>query len=123
MNTNPIKNYVAGADIDRYLIVKFGADDSTVVPGAAATDALIGISGQTDVVSGDGVDIAHSNVHQVRAGGAVTRGDLLTSEAEGKAVAAAPAAGDNASVIGRALASGVDGDIIPVLVSPGQIQG
>ena len=40
-----------------------------------------------------------------------------------KGVAAAPAAGVNAAVIGKAMASGVDGDIISVLLAPGRIQG
>lgn len=123
MNSYPIKNFIAGAAIGRYLIVKFGGDDDTVVPAAAATDALIGINGETDVENAAGIDVYHSNVHQVRAGGAITRGDLITSDADGKAVTAAPATGVNNAVIGRALASGVAEDIIPVLISPGQIQG
>lgn len=123
MNQYPIKNYIAGAAINRYLIVKFDADDDTVVPAAGPTDALIGISNQTDAGSGEGVDVTHGNLHQVRLGGAVTRGDLITADATGKGVAAAPAAGVNNAVIGRALASGVADDIIPVTVSPGQIQG
>jgi len=119
----PIKNYLAGADIARYLIVKFGADDETVVPAAAATDALVGISMETDALSGEGIDIAHAGIHQARAGGAITRGALITADANGKAVAAAPATGANAKVIGVALATAAADDIIPVIIAPGETQG
>lgn len=123
MNTYPIKNYKAGADIDRYLIVKFGGDDETVVPAAAATDNLIGIGQETDVKSGDHIDVSHGLVHQVRAGGSISAGGPLTSDSAGKAVAAAPANDTNMNIIGWALSDGADGDIIPLIVAPGQIQG
>ena len=43
-------------------------------------------------------------------GGPVTRGARLTSDAQGRAVVAAPAAGQTVEIIGRALVSGVLGD-------------
>ncbi|EHN77499.1 hypothetical protein SMCF_2974, partial [Streptomyces coelicoflavus ZG0656] len=46
----------------------------------------------------------------VEYGGPVTRGARLTSDAEGRAVAAAPAAGQTVEIIGRAMVSGVLGD-------------
>jgi Uncharacterized conserved protein (DUF2190) len=64
-----------------------------------------------------------AGIVELRAGGAVARGDWLTADGSGKAVAAAPAAGTNNNVIGRALASGVLNDVIPVLLAPGRIQG
>lgn len=113
----------AGAAITKRRIVKPGAADLAVVQGAAATDFLIGVSTDVDSDSGDHVDVILSGVAEVEYGGNVTRGALLTSDADGKAVVAAPAAGANNRVIGIAVISGVSGDIGSVLISPHQIQG
>ena len=59
----------------------------------------------------------------MKLGGTVTRGNFVTTDASGFGAAAAPAAGTNNRVIGRALWSGVSGDIIPVLLSLTQFQG
>jgi hypothetical protein len=122
---NPIltKNFNAGAAVNAFRIVKMGADDNNVIQAAAATDALVGVSTCLAAASAEPVDVILSGVAEVTYGGNVTRGALLTSDANGKAVAAAPAAGANVAVIGRALVSGVDGDVGCVLLAPGQIQG
>lgn len=123
MNTYPIKNYKADGAIDRYRFVKFSDADDKVSAAAAATDAIIGITTELDVTDGEKVDVVHDGLHQVKLGGSVTRGDLLTSDANAAAVAAAPASGANVVVGARALASGVAGDIIPVVICLGEIQG
>ena len=56
-------------------------------------------------------------------GGTVARGAPVTADASGKAVAAAPAAGSNVRIIGFAEVSAVAGDIAPVLIAPGVMQG
>lgn len=121
-NPGLIKNYDAGAAIAKYRIVKFGTSDYTVIQAAAATDLLIGVSNLLGADSGDRVDVVKSGIAQVEYGGNVTRGALLTADADGKAVAAAPAAGANASVIGYAEVSGVSGDIGAVFIAPGSLQ-
>ena len=124
MNVILNKKYKAGAAIARYRLVKFGADDETVIQGAAAGDDLIGAyDGASDAALGDGVDVMHVGIADVEAGGTITRGALLTSDATGRAVAASPGAGTNNGVAGRALASAVVGDIIQMLVNPGSVQG
>lgn len=123
--SNPLntKRYTAGAAINKHRIVKFDSSDGVVIQGAAATDLLVGVNESLDAASGEGVDIIHTGIAEIRLGGSVTRGGLVTSDATGQAVAAAPAAGVNNAVIGRALVSGASGDIIPVLLGAGQIQG
>lgn len=122
-NDGLIKNYTAGGAIAAYRIVKWSAD-STVVQAAAATDALIGISTRiAAAASGDRTDIVRSGIAEVEYGGNVTRGDPLTSDSSGKAVAAAPAAGSNARIIGIAEVSGVSGDIGSALIAPSVMQG
>lgn len=118
-------NYKAGATINPYRIVKFGADDQTVIQAAGATDALIGIS---DNVGYDPtktnnrypqakVDVTICGVAQVLYGGTVTAGALLTSDATGRAIVASALSG--LRTIGFALAAGVVGDIGSVLIFAG----
>jgi hypothetical protein len=122
-NPGLIKTLFAETAVTRRRIVKFGSADHQVVQAAAATDALIGVADRLDAGVDDRVDVILSGVAEVEYGGNVTRGAPLTADANGKAVAAAPAAGVNNGVIGRAMVSGVDGDIGSVLLAPSQIQG
>lgn len=123
---NPIlrKAYGTEAIVPPYRIVKFGATDGNVVPAAASTDKLIGVSGRLGAsVSGDRCDVTRIGLDEVEYGGNVTAGDELTSDASGRAVTAAPGAGVNAYTIGKAEVSGVLGDIGKVMLNPGRIQG
>ncbi|WP_019500836.1 DUF2190 family protein [Pseudanabaena sp. PCC 6802] len=118
------KNFTAEGAIPRYRIFKFGSADGSVVLATAATDALIGVTGilGADAV-GDRVDGYLNGLQKVEYGGTITRGALLTSDAQGRAVAAAPAAGANNRIIGTAFVSGVLGDIGFVDVAKGSVQG
>lgn len=123
-NPSLIKSLVAEAAVNPYRIVKFGTADGKVLQGAAATDSLVGIAdnlGQATV--GNRVDVILTGVADVEFGGSVTRGGEVTADADGKAVAAAPAAGANNRIIGIAMVSASAGDIAPVLVCPGLKQG
>ena len=55
--------------------------------------------------------------------GTQVNGYVLTTDANGKAIEADPAAGANNNIIGMALESGVDTDIKSVLISPSVKQG
>ncbi|PCJ57857.1 MAG: DUF2190 domain-containing protein [Rhodospirillaceae bacterium] len=117
------KNFIAEAAITKRRIVKFGTADGQVVQGAAVTDALFGVSADLDAAINERIDVHVAGIVEVEIGAAVTRGDLLTADANGKAVAAAPAAGVNNNIIGHAMVSAVDGDIADVLLAPGSTQG
>lgn len=118
-----IKNYSAGGAIAKYRMVKFSAD-GTVVQGAAATDALIGVVDIPNAaVLDDRVDVVRDDITLIECGGTVTAGDFLTSDAVGRAVKAAPAAGVNNRMIGIVESAGVIGDIVYMQVVPGSIQG
>lgn len=116
MNTTLVKNYRAAAALAAYRIVKFGAADGEVQHATAAADASIGITDRsaTDCPAGARVDVVRSGLAEVEYGGAVTRGQLLTADAQGRAVAAVGAA----RVIGVADASGVAGDVCLALIAP-----
>jgi hypothetical protein len=112
---NPaLKQYIAETAIAVYRIVKFGSTDDYMVQAAGATDGLIGISGGIAAIIAERVDVIKSGIADVEYGGVVTRGDPITSDANGKAVKAV--AGQN--IIGFAEASGVSGDIGSCLISP-----
>jgi len=118
-----IKAYRAEAAVAARRIVKHGAADGGVVQAAAVGDAIMGVSTEIGSAIGETCDVMKSGLADVVYGGAVTRGDWLTSDANGKAVAAAPGAGTNNNVIGRAEVSGVLDDIGVVYIVPGRIQG
>ena len=118
-----IKNFGAGGAIPARRFVKFGADDDTVVLATSATDSVIGVSLELDSVSGDRVDVTLGDLAEVTIGGAVGRSDLVVSDAQGRAVTAAPAAGANVRVGGVAMSSNVLGDIGTVLVRQSAFRG
>lgn len=123
MSSPFIRNYKAEAAITKYRIVKIGADDDSVLQAAAVGDKMVGVSTELDAAIAERVDVVHAGSAEVEFGGAVTRGDFLTSDATGKAISAAPAAGVNNRVVGFALVSGVAGDIGRIFVAPSQVQG
>lgn len=122
------KNYLCGGAITKHRIVKYDSADFKVVQADGSTVALLGVLEETTAASGDRRDITVGGQAQVEYGGNVTRGDLLTSDANGKAVAvtrhthtentdaaytqnATTGAASNVRVIGTAEVSGVSGDI------------
>ena len=120
-NPGLIKNFSTGAAIEPYRIVTFSAAN-TVSP-ATASDTLIGVAGTLPADADARIDVTLTGIAQVEYGGNVSRGDFLTSDANGKAVAASPGGGTNAPVLGIAMDAGVDGDVGSVLLKQGQIQG
>jgi hypothetical protein len=124
MSTPIVKTYVAEAAVGHRRIVKFGATDGSVLHAAAAADLLIGVvDNPSGAAIAERVDVVRAGLAEVEFGGTVARGARVTSDANGRAVAAAPAAGANASVIGIAERSSVSGDIGLILVLPGVMQG
>jgi hypothetical protein len=122
-NANLIKNFKAEAAIAAFTIVKHGTADGQVVPAAAVSDKLLGVTSDIAAAINERSDVILSGLADVLYGAAVTRGDLLTSDASGRAVTAAPAAGTNNRIIGVAMVSGVLGDIGQVDINQGMMQG
>lgn len=123
MNPTLIKSHVAGSTVAAFRIVKNGTADGKVVQGTNATVALIGVTGELGADTGERVDVIRSGIAEIEFGGTVARGAPVTADASGKAVAAAPAAGANAYIIGFAEVSAADGDIADVLLAPSVMQG
>jgi hypothetical protein len=116
--------FLAGASVTPNRLVKIGSADQTVILGTAATERFVGVSAQSiTTASGDRVDVVTGGVYEVVAGGSVTRGNPVTSDANGAGVAAAPSAGTNNGIVGWALESAAAGDLFAVLIAPGTYQG
>lgn len=122
-NNGLVKAFTAGAACRARRLAVFGAADNTVIEATGPAQPVIGVFDQVDAASADRVDVIMEGIAEVLLGGTVTRGAFLTSDAAGAAVAAAPAAGINNVVFGRALVSGVAGDIIPVHLIHASLQG
>lgn len=122
-NNGLTKSYLAEGAIAANIIVKVGAADYGVLAAAAVSDKFIGISTEIDVASGERIDVIHEGIADLKLGGTVARGDFITTNASGQGVAAAPSAGTNNQIVGKALVSGVSGDVIPVLVAVSMLQG
>lgn len=118
------KNYVAAGAIPAYSLVKFNGVAGQVAVAAAATDEVVGVTGDVDVVAGERVDVIHLCEAQAVAGAAIAAGKFLVSDAAGRAVAAAPGAGANVRTVGYAReAAAALGDVIQIMVQPGSMQG
>ncbi len=124
MDQGITKSYLADGAIPAYTLVKQNAADDHIVAAAAVSDLFIGVTMELAAASGERADVQMTGIAYIVAGAAVTRGSPVTSDASGRAVAAAPAAGVNNTVIGRALESAsAVGDVIRVLLGIGSIQG
>jgi hypothetical protein len=123
--SNPLlhKNFAAGGAIGAFRIVALSAAD-TVVQAAAPGNFLLGVTDDVAALSGERCDIVMSGMCFVEAGAAFAVGARLTSDAQGRAVAAAPAAGVNNSIIGMAVDPAVAaGDLIRMMISQHSLQG
>ena len=105
----------AGAAIAAYRFVEVKANDNEAHQAASNAAKIVGTSGRSAIGSGETADVAVAGISEIQAGAAVTRGDLLTSDANGKAIPAA--AGQR--IGGIAMAIAVAEDIFDILLSPG----
>jgi hypothetical protein len=108
------KSFNAGGAIPANTIVKFGADDNTIVAAAAAADLSIGVSTFVAAATGERCDAILQGEADVLFGGTVARGAMVTADASGRAVAAVA----TNRVIGIALVSAVVGDIGKIVIAP-----
>jgi hypothetical protein len=119
-----IKNFLAAGVIPAYTIVKPGGTDFQIVAAAAGADKVTGVTTDVDAASGERADVIQLGEAKVVAGAAFAAGDLLMSDASGRAITAAAAAGVNVRTVGYARQSAnALGDIVEINVQPGVFQG
>lgn len=113
--------YEAAAAITGYTIVAFAdaANGNTITTAASNTTASLGVADAMGAEIGGMCDVHRDGLASVQLGGPVSAGDPLTSDANGKAVAASAQAGTTVRIIGFADEPGVADDIIDAFLSPG----
>lgn len=118
------KTYDSEGTIAPYRFVKHGSANGKAAQASAATDLITGISDELGAeTDGDRVDVWKSGQAQLELGASVTRGQFGTADADGKGVTCAPAAGANARYGCIFEESGDAGDIRPVTICIGSMQG
>ncbi len=110
------KSFTAGAAIAKNTIVKFDSSDDKVIVATGATDLPIGVALEAAAADGDRIDVCLMGIAEVKAAGAITRGDYVVTAAGGEAVALSAAA-TLKKAAGRAMAGVADNDIFPMLVT------
>lgn len=122
---NPfVKTFSAAGTIAHRRIVTFNANDGEVAQATGPTQRLAGVLDcPGGAVLGQRVDVVLFGPAEIDFAGTVLPGAYITSDADGKAVAAAPATGVNNFLAGRALVNAAAGDIARTLVNPGMMQG
>lgn len=115
-----VRAYEASAAVPAFTIVKFSdtALSSKIAPASVNTDPIAGVSGSLATAIGDMVDLTMAGIGLVTAGGAITAGAILTTDATGRAIVAVPTAGVFMSIIGKALAPAVSGDVFEYQAVP-----
>jgi surface antigen len=106
------------ADALPYTIAKWGATTTDVTGATAATDRICGVFTEVGAKVGEIVDVVHDGRPGVKLGGTVALGDKLTTNASGQAIATTTAGN---RVLGVADSDGVSGDVIPVLLTIGDV--
>lgn len=115
MATSEFRSYKAESAVIGYRIIKFGATDLSAAQSTGPTDLNIGTSDSLDKATGEMVDCQVGDVGEVRLGAAVTRGQALTADANGKAVSTTTV---GHRCIGYAEMSGNADDVITYIRSP-----
>jgi len=137
MNPTLIKNFISGSAINSYRIVKQGAADGQVIQSGAAIDFIFGATGELGVNAANArIDVIVAGIAEIEVGGVISRGDPVTSDALGRAVAATrhthvenadaayvqnavTGAASAERIIGFAMVDAVANDIADVLLAPG----
>jgi|GEM_PF-5939988 len=110
-------SFISNAAIEPRRFVKFSSDGSGVETASASGDNIIGISGIQGAEADSAIDVYMPNEDntdiKIKAGGAFSAGDALTSDEDGCAVQAE--SGDNIGAI--ALENALEDEIVRVRIS------
>lgn len=117
--------FKAAADLSalQFRIMKLSAANKVNKATAAADKPLVGVLQDKPDAADKAATVRTSGISKLVAGGTIAAGDLLTSDANGDAVAAAPAVGVNNGIVGYAIDAAVDNDIFRAMIAPSVLQG
>ena len=122
MPVNLIDGLMAGADIsaNRFEAVRLVTDDFGVRAITANTQRPIGILQNDPNAAGKAAEVAGvGSTCKARLGGTVTRGDVLTVDADGELVVVTPGTDTTLPEVAIALQSGVDQDVVFIYYTGG----
>ena len=109
---NGRKSFIAEIDLSakRYFIMKYGTSANEITLAAAASDLLVGtLNNKPKADEGANLTLRSGEVTgKVIAGGSISKGDQLTSDSNGKAIATTTAGN---LLIGEALEDASSGDL------------
>ncbi len=112
------KNRTAVGAIERYRIIKLTANDGEATQSSAAADRSLGVSTVDRADDGERIDVEHAGIVPVTYGAdGIVPGTPLTSDANGKAVAAVA----TNFALGFAMESGDTDEVGSVLIAPHQM--
>lgn len=109
-NPGEVITLTASADITGGRLVAV-TGDNTVGPAAAGSAAVVGVAG-FDAKSGDHVTIYRDGVQRLTAAGAIAAGAKVVAAAGGQIATA----GEGTEIIGLALQTATEGDVIDVAI-------
>lgn len=118
------RNFSSAAAVISRRIVIFAAAEGKVQQAASATAVpFVGVTGITGATAADQrLDVHLDGVRQIEAGGAFAQGVDLTSDAEGRCIAAAPGANATHRIIGQALEASLGvGQFVAARIAPGSL--
>ncbi len=119
MNPLLTKAYKAGAAIAACRLMKVGAADYLAIQATDGAAPILGASVQNMPAElNQTVDVVRAGLTYVEAGGSINRGQYVTADANGKAIAAVIVAGTPLYVAGTAEIAAVAGDLVPVMIAP-----
>lgn len=118
-----VTSHIAAVALAAYRIAAYGADEDDTTLAVDADTTLMGVSCDLPTPVGGVADICRSGIAPVEYGGVVDRGDALTADSQGRAIAAVPGDDEVLNCVGHAEVGGVIGDIGAVLVMPHKAYG
>ena len=123
MTPKLIKSYAAAADTLGKRIAAFAIAEGQVAAAASDTDKIFGVVDEYGAKAGSPLDVVECGEAAVEAGGDIDAGEFVTADAQGRAVVAAPGAGETVRCAGIATRDAVEGDIFDIIVLPVPLTG
>lgn len=114
-----VKTFVAGAAIAKNTIVMFDSSDNTVIVATSNTDLPIGVAITAALNAGDRIDVVLMGIAEIKAAGAITRGDYVVATTGGEGVAGTGATAKQ-QAIGIAMEGVADDDIFSCFLTRSQ---
>lgn len=114
-----VKTFKAGAPIAKNTIVMFDSSDDYVIVATANTDLPIGVSIGAAAAAQNRIEVCVAGIAEIKAAGAITRGDYAVATTGGEAVAGTASTAKQ-QAIGIAMQGVDDDDIFPCLIARSQ---